>query len=327
MKRSLKLCLLLSAVAGLLPMALYFVLYHGPLSQNHSKWGEFGSFAGGVLGPSVSALAFVGLIYSIGLTKSQFVRQTEENGFFNLLNLHLNKVSQMAARPGSDITGVDAFGYYVAKFNDLYDEQCFNYARTAMAHRTSTLPNLGFQFLYEKITGKKCLWAGEDETKIVVDRFAQSSDSWELLKVYVSVACSAEEREKINTIGRLVFEYWPPEERIKELSILYEDFYHSYGQVLGHYFRNMFYVLQYIDSTTRPEFFSKVFRAQLSRYELAALFYNAVSKQTSGRFNALIFKYEILDDLYGMDLCHQPHDEMLERDLKAIADQSKLTTD
>jgi len=99
---------------------------------------------------------------------------------------------------------------------------------------------------------------------------------------------------------------------------MYEYFYEKYGHILGHYFRNMYYVLRYADKTRRSKYFARIYRAQLSRYELAMLFYNIMGPYTSSAFNRLVFKYEMLDGLYGPDLCYTAHETRLNADLSAL---------
>jgi|GEM_PF-2938623 len=310
-----KVLMVLLIISGIVPIVLYFWVFHSGLAQLHSHWGQFGSF----LSPVISILAFVGLLYSIEITKNQFQRQSEESGFFNLLNLHVNKVNEMIGGSRLQLKGVEAFRYYAAEFTALYNEHCFDYARSAIAYDTDKLPNLGYQFLYKKITRKDCSYAGENEIKTVLEHFKQYGDErWEVLKGLVNKDCSKEDRDALEDIGALVFEDSIPEFRIKKLSIIYEYFYENYGHMLGHYFRNMYYVLHYVEKTQRGEYFAKVYRAQLSRYELAMLFYNIMGPYTSRDFNRLVFKYQMIDDLYGPDLCYTAHESRLNADLNAL---------
>jgi hypothetical protein len=311
----LKILMILLLIAGVVPIVLYFGVFHSGLEQVHSRWGEFGSF----LSPLVSILAFVGLLYSIEITKRQFQRQSEESGFFNLLNLHVNKVTEMTGGSRQNIKGVEAFRYYCDEFTTIYKEHCFDYARAAMAYDTDKLPNLAYQFLYKKISRKECAFAGQEEIERVLEHFQNYGDEkWEGLKEFVDESCSNEDRETLENIGAVVFEDSSPTTRIKKLSIIYEYFYERYGHIMGHYFRNMYYILHYVDQTQRGKYFARIYRAQLSRYELAMLFYNIMGPYTSRDFNRLVFKYEMLDDLYGPDLCYTAHDKRLNADLNAL---------
>ena len=302
-------------ICGLVPILLYFYAFHSGLSQSHASWAEFGSF----LSPIISILAFTGLLYSIKLTRNQFQQQSEENSFFNLINLHVNKVIKITGGKRLELEGMEAFKYYVSEFETIYNTKCYDYARSAMAYETDKLPNLGYQFLYKKLThGKECVFAGEKEIKHVLDYFMHhDNDRWEALKSFVNESCSPLDREELQNIGALVFEDSSAEFRIKKLSNIYELFYDKYGHMLGHYFRNMYYVLDYVDKTKQSRFFNRIYRAQLSRYELAMLFYNIMGPYTSTAFNRLVFKYDMLDDLFGPDLCYTAHDDRLNADLNA----------
>lgn len=316
-----KVAMAILIIGGLVPILLYFWVFHSGLAETHASWAEFGSF----LSPIISILAFAGLLYSIELTKDQFQRQSEESSFFNLINLHVNKVNEITGGERLKLKGVEAFRYYVSEFEVIYKEKCFDYARLAMAYETDKLPNLGYQFLYKKMTQKECVWAGEKEIKHVLEYFKRNSnDKWEALKGLVNESCKRQDREEMQDIGALVFEDSSAEFRIKNLSVLYEYFYDKYGHVLGHYFRNMYYVLYYIDETKRSRYFSKIYRAQLSRYELAMLFYNIMGTYTSTAFNRLVFKYDMLDDLFGSDLCYTAHEDRLNADLNAIKKSDEL---
>lgn len=60
---------LIAAALGLMlaPLYVYFFLgnFHGELSNNPSDWGNFGDFAGGIIGPLLSFLSIVLLVITI----------------------------------------------------------------------------------------------------------------------------------------------------------------------------------------------------------------------------------------------------------------------
>lgn len=76
----------------------------------------------------------------------------------------------------------------------------------------------------------------------------------------------------------------------------------EYGSELHHYFRNMYYVVDYIDnaegiSDTEKRFYASLFRAQLSSYEIALLFYNGITEIGEEKFKRLIERYSLLRNL------------------------------
>lgn len=49
----------------------YFWQFHGALSYDQTRWGEFGSFLGGTLGPILSFLALMALVLTVALQSRQ----------------------------------------------------------------------------------------------------------------------------------------------------------------------------------------------------------------------------------------------------------------
>jgi hypothetical protein len=60
------------------PFLLYVYKFHNGLAESHTNWGEFGSLFGGIFSPLTTALGFLGVLYSINVTKKQFLAQTDE---------------------------------------------------------------------------------------------------------------------------------------------------------------------------------------------------------------------------------------------------------
>lgn len=316
MKKSfIKIAIAILTLAGVIPVVLYFSIFHNGITQIHSKWAEFGSF----FSPIVGVLAFVGLLYSIEITKEQFKRQSEESGFFSLLNLHINRVNQINDIKDTIPTNRDAFQFYVIEFEKIYSKQCFYFAQEAITDDLEHIHNFGYRFLYQKIYNKECIHAGTDEIKNVFAYFKRNElDKDEALKGLVDGNCTDEDKSKMQSIGKLYFEDSSPEYRIKKLSLIYEHFDDNYGWQLGHYFQNIHSILEYIDSTEQEEKFINIYKSQLSRNELSLIFYNIMRSDPIKNFNSLIFKYTLFDNLYSPDLCYTAHDERLKKDLNTI---------
>jgi hypothetical protein len=81
----------------------------------------------------------------------------------------------------------------------------------------------------------------------------------------------------------------------------YYKAYHQYKAVLSHYFRNLYYVVNFIDqskilSDDQKKDYAKILRAQLSQYELVILAYNGMTRY-GANFYPLINKYEMLKSI------------------------------
>ncbi|WP_343311245.1 putative phage abortive infection protein [Bacillus atrophaeus] len=87
----------------------------------------------------------------------------------------------------------------------------------------------------------------------------------------------------------------------------YEDLYNEY--YFGHYFRNMYRIMKFIDqakelSEDEKKNYIGILRAQLSTGELLLIFYNALSKRGE-KFKELILKYDFFDDLLDDDVFYK----------------------
>jgi hypothetical protein len=79
----------------------------------------------------------------------------------------------------------------------------------------------------------------------------------------------------------------------------YSKFDSLYGHEIGHYFRNLYNVIKFVDNSNIAEkkFYTNLVRAQLSNFELSLLFYNCLSDKGSEKFKPLVEKYSILKNL------------------------------
>lgn len=79
----------------------------------------------------------------------------------------------------------------------------------------------------------------------------------------------------------------------------YLKFHRVYGHLVGHYFRNVYQILKYVDKSTVDDkkFYSNLIRAQMSDYELGLLFYNCISDLGNTKFKQLIENYEFFEHL------------------------------
>lgn len=103
-------------------------------------------------------------------------------------------------------------------------------------------------------------------------------------------------------VGRRYYQNIWDEKTNLDLIFIYNDLYNTYRNELGHYFRNLFNIFKYIDSTPELKsdeersFYTKIIRAQLSNYELVILCYNGISNRGLA-FQKYINKYEILKNI------------------------------
>jgi uncharacterized membrane protein YidH (DUF202 family) len=102
----------------------------------------------------------------------------------------------------------------------------------------------------------------------------------------------------------------------EKVDVFYKAFFATYQAQLGHYFRNLYHVVAFIDESAVDERrkYLKILRAQVSAPELAVLFYNGLGPYGVERFKPLIEKYAFFEQF---DL-----DDLINREHKAFYEQS-----
>ena len=87
---------------------------------------------------------------------------------------------------------------------------------------------------------------------------------------------------------------------IERIQQVYHQFFENRESQLGHYFRNLYRILKFIDEAPlmdgEKRTYVGIIKAQLSSYELALLLYNGLSNQ-GNKFLPLMQKYNLLDNL------------------------------
>jgi hypothetical protein len=113
----------------------------------------------------------------------------------------------------------------------------------------------------------------------------------------------------------------PQEEPQKIITNSYKEFFKFSQSDLGHYFRNLYHIIKFIDKSTSNEkdFYTHLVRAQLSSHELLLLFYNCLSPYGLDKFKPLVEKYSLLENM--------PEDELIDKKLKLLCEHKKLYKD
>ncbi len=96
--------------------------------------------------------------------------------------------------------------------------------------------------------------------------------------------------------------------QLELIKTAYENFFEDHKTDLGHYFRNLYHIIKFIDRSEimNKQQYASIVRAQLSSHELLLLFYNGLSKYGK-KFKPLIERYRLLKNLHESDLLVQTH--------------------
>jgi hypothetical protein len=93
----------------------------------------------------------------------------------------------------------------------------------------------------------------------------------------------------------------------------YLAFYENYRPEIGHYFSNLYNVIKFVDTSDvgHKKLYTNFVRAQLSSFELAMIFYSALTElDKGGKFKTLIEKYALLKSLPVSQLLSPDHLEL-----------------
>ena len=83
---------------------------------------------------------------------------------------------------------------------------------------------------------------------------------------------------------------------IQQITEVYSKFYNSRKSQIAFYFSNLYYLLEYVNSSSvkNKSFYTNIVRAQLSEHELKFICYHGISSFCEKGFKSLIEKYCIL---------------------------------
>lgn len=97
----------------------------------------------------------------------------------------------------------------------------------------------------------------------------------------------------------------------------YEAFNRKNSAQLGHYFRTIYNIIKFIDSSDLNDkrFYSNIVRAQLSDSEAAMLFYNGLSRHGKEKFKPLMEKYALLKNVQEEDVVELSLKEQYNKDV------------
>lgn len=320
-------------------LSLYVNQFTTVLSTTHTRWGEFGSFFGGVIGPFISIIAFLGLIVSIRQTSEQFTAQRNESLFFNLLNIYISKKENILKIDfnieGNDTSDVNGINEVILKFKESYNQICLNECIKAIISNPQKLPpftyynlldpaikriepnlhssgpELAFSFFSSKVKNMESSEEMREALKLIVPytdkNFSDDKKEQLILSGQTIIRCNMREKERINII--------------KEI---YVDIAYRYGYIFDHYIGIIISILNCIDNSNENKKYAEIFKTQLSRHELTLIFYYMTSHYSDegdniNSFNALIKKYNILEKIHTPDICYEPYDfDSLSNDLDIL---------
>lgn len=222
--------------------------------------GGIGDFIGGVVGTLFSLAATILVVTTLLEQGYQNKRNVFVQSYYEMLRVHTNNVEQMslAFKNGGQNKGRAVFSQLVKNYNTIYDNlECYvNNILRGGAHGCTDEDKM-VAFLSDETKRSTLLM------RLAYGYFYYGSEHFHLPRFYESVE---------ETI----------EATIKRLSLQNQFYTTGYHVFLGHYYRHVFQMIQYIinaDCLDEDEryVYAKQLRAQLDDDEQLLLYYNAMA--------------------------------------------------
>jgi hypothetical protein len=338
---------------GLIVLVLYFVKFHSGLSTEHADWGTFGDLFGGLFGPILTLAAFLAALIAISVQADELKKQSIEremdtfnNSFFNLLNAHLETITNFRYYDRHTNEPFQGRAFFTHSVNRIRLHIFEKVKKLYLDFLIQDINRIDDDFL-------AIFWIGRNLTldsfftvnrEVKVARYsslkALQSPPVDIKKQLISLLADEPQKPKEDFLAAILnnkyyeqsgehisdciikhYYTFPIENRFMLHANAYKEFYDIFGAEAGYYFRILNNILRFIDDKcpvkTDKKRFAKLIRAQLSRHEIALLYYNCLSEMTSANFNRLISQkvFNMLKGIYNLDL-FDIHDYLQLLDIK-----------
>lgn len=314
LKRYVKDWLVLGAIISggviIFILVFYFIQTQGEFADKQTDWGEFGSLLGALTG----LIAFVGVLFTLRQNKQQFLNSEDRSVFFELLRIFISYRDALR----------------VKRVDWVYDEKQYEWKITS--YNEFCTPEKTYRQIYVELYHTFYLeirrsipdnFSKEELTKYIIPS-KMSREQWMLTFSQLDVAINNIYSEyefkmhggmnyiypvHINTYDylclnaiKIYFEqnnFKPIAEACAKAA---DHCFAPYKNQLGAYFRNAYYILEMAAEFNSPKKYSKIFRAQLSKYELTLLFFNSFSSLSTPKTRDLYLNADLFNNLELKDV-------------------------
>lgn len=281
MRKTLITLALLAFTLG--PLVAYLVKFYGHFSEDHTRWGEFGSYLSGVHG----SLALLVVAYTTHLTREQFKRQNEDSIFFNIFDSIKNRIENSEILAGEEIFSSHKCLRYIAeKFHQELSAEAVHVARNLLVNDPKSIGNTQYGKLFEAIHGPyffKTLHKDKDELIKVMSETNDYNSKCEEIKRYIgSRDCEEPKvREALREIGSVYFYKITFKERQHCYAAALYRIMFEYGELLDGYYSNLLFVCELADTSSNRTTYIKYIASQLTRYEIIIIFYMLAGQENT----------------------------------------------
>lgn len=314
-KRYMKDWLVLGAIVSVLAiiviLSFYFIQNYGKFANQQTDWGELGSLLGAVAG----LIAFVGVLFTLRQNKQQFLNTEDRSVFFELLRIFISYRDALRVKKNDWVYDEKQCEWKITPYNEFctpektYRQIYFELFQTFYLEIKRTIPknftqeDLAKKIIPEKMTEIEWLMTWSYVTQVIKNIYLE--DDWTTGRsasvITTPIHLNVYDYICLNTI-KLYIE----QDNLKPMAEAYtkaaDHCFALYKNQLGAYFRNAYYILEMASEFNSPQNYSKIFRAQLSKYELVLLFFNSFSSLSTPKTRELYLNADLFNNLELKDI-------------------------
>jgi len=280
-------------------------------------FGLYGNFIGGFVGTLFSLVA-VFFLYKTLIAQQETLNSQDiaiknqqenyeiirfETTFFNLLKTQ----QEITVSIKSNFSSLD--NDFSTKVHSVNGREFFAYSKSELANIWKVINNDTYLGSFDESEIMLLKHEVEELTNPDSPKFTVDADHQAMLIF---------EKEKLRLTNKqyqISKEYWERVHKTKttnKLEAAYGLFFQRYHYVIGHYFRHLYHLINFVQQfeNSQPALrgFSKKYidfiQAQMSSYEMMLLFYNAISFP---KLLKLLITYNFLENLAVEDLIDKTH--------------------
>ena len=260
----------------------YFYHYHSIIFLGKDKildnLGVAGDFLAGTLNPIFAFLSFCLLLITINLQGKELKKSTKEL-----------KKSSKALKKQSKSLKIQNFENTFFNMISLHNEIVNSSSLSMLKKYFELIPEAVQSFRLNQIIPeerKKYFYKiGDLKVNIQEDKeYNGRKTLYQLFKILNQFIKDNIKQNDNNPIG------------------LYNAFHSEYSQIINHYFRNIYHILKIIEEEDdfdidKKKYYTNILRAQISNYELALIFMNAIYKEEDSKLFPLLVEFEFMEPL------------------------------
>lgn len=292
-------------------LGCYFFQTRGDFADKQTDWAEFGS----VLGAITGLIAFAGVLFTLRQNKQQSLNSEERSVFFELIKIFISYRDTLRVKRTDWVYDNEQCQWKITPHSEFCTpEQTYRQIYVELYHtfyleikrsipKNFTQDNLMNEIIPRKMTDTAWVMTWCYVTQAIKNIYLE--DDYAMRKK-VSIKTFPIHLNVYDYICLRVIELYTKQDNFKPITEACTKAANHclapYRNQLGTYFRNVYYILDMVSEFNSPQKYSKIFRAQLSKYELVLLFFNSFSSLSTPKTRELYLNADLFNNLELKDI-------------------------